>query len=255
MLQYDKIFFLHIPKTAGSAFNHIFKPLFGPDRYFEHMESQPELFLSVQRDGRPFFMSGHVYFEAACPLIERSDVFTITILREPVAQLISHLKWVKYVGSPKYPDPNAIDAEILEFARELFRVPLSDIASVGDLLDRPLGLRLFDNLQVRYLSDPFVLRVGPEHAKRAIENIIKFKFVFVLEDMAIAHEMLSRKFPGIEDINLYNEAQIVDDVDFRNAEIGNFYLERTALDRQLYLSARSFSLRFHLLKAADAIPR
>ncbi|MCA0048028.1 sulfotransferase family protein [Mesorhizobium sp. B283B1A] len=249
MLQYDKIFFLHIPKTAGSAFNHIFKPLFGPDRYFEHMESQPELFLSVQQDCRPFFLSGHVYFEAACPLIERSDVFTVTILREPVAQLISHLKWVKYVGSPKYPDPNAIDAEILEFARELFQVPLNDTERIAGFLDRPLGLMLFDNLQVRYLSDPFVPRIGPVQRTKAENNIKKFDLLFTLDDMEKALENLANKFPGIGDINLYNSAKIEDEVDLGNVEIFEFYHRRTAFDRDLYSAAREFSLKFHLSAA------
>lgn len=249
MLQYDKIFFLHIPKTAGSAFNHIFKPLFGPDRYFEHMESQPEQFLSVQRDGRPFFLSGHVYFEVACPLIERSDVFAITILREPVAQLISHLKWVKYVGSPKYPDPNAIDTEILEFARELFQVPLNDTERIAGFLDRPLGLMLFDNLQVRYLSDPFVPRVGPGERRKAEENIKKFDLLFTLEDMDIALENLANRFPGVGDIDQHNVAQIEDEVDLESKRIFEFYRRRTAFDRELYSAARKFSLRFHLSAA------
>lgn len=251
MLKYDKIFFLHVPKTAGTSFNSIFKPLFAPDRYFDHMESRPDLFWSVQNDGLPFFLSGHLYFDYVRPLIDKADIFTTTILREPIAQLISHLKWVKYVGSPKYPDPAAIDSEILEFSRELFQVPLNDVARIGSLLDHPVGLRLFDNLQVRYMSDPFVPQVGLEQRKKAIENIAMFRFLFALEDLEVALKDLSRKLPGVAGISSHNVAQIEDDIDLHDADVVNFYLEKTEFDQDLYLYARSFSQEFHLSEAVD----
>jgi hypothetical protein len=249
MQKYDKVFFLHIPKTAGTSFNNMFKPLFSSDRYFDHMESRPELFKLVQNDDLPFFISGHLYFEYVRSLIERKDVFTITILREPISQLISHLKWVKYVGSPRYPDPAAIDPEILEFSRELFRVPLNDTARIAALLDHPVGLRLFDNLQVRYLSDPFVTRIGETQRRIAVKNIRKFKFLFTLDDMDVALKKLTRIFPGTDDINLCNVAQVEDEVDLENTRVVDFYRRRTVWDRELYSAARTFSLGFHLSDA------
>ncbi|RWB74615.1 MAG: hypothetical protein EOQ50_15010 [Mesorhizobium sp.] len=249
MQKYDKVFFLHIPKTAGTSFNSMFRPLFSSDRYFDHMESRPELFKSLQSDGFPFFISGHLNFEFARSLIERKDVFTITILREPISQLISHLKWVKYVGSPKYPDPAAIDPEILEFSRDLFQVPLNDTARIATLLDHPVGVRLFDNLQVRYLSDPVIPRIGKMQRRIAVKNIEKFKFLFTLDDMNLALKKLTQIFPGTNDITVCNVAQIEDEVDLEDPKVVDFYRRRTVWDRELYSAAREFSLRFHLSDA------
>ncbi|MGH7556629.1 MAG: hypothetical protein ACREMD_02370 [Gemmatimonadota bacterium] len=245
----DKIFFLHIPKTAGSAFNDIFKPCVPEARYFEHMESRRELFETVKGQDAPFFLSEHFAFETARSLIERTDVFSISIVREPIPHLLSHLKWVKYVGSPQYPNHETTPDQIMDLARLLVDVSLGDVVALEELLDSPAGRLLFDNLQVRYLATVTADTVTNVDLERARGNARRMSFVFALEDIDRAVTRLRWHFPRIVALERYNQTPIDERVDFHDPQIWNFYRERTVYDRALYEDVRMWSLANHLSPA------
>ena len=238
---WKKILFLHIPKTAGSSFNAIFRNAVPEGRHFEHLEGHGERLKRICEDGLPYFVSGHLTFDAMQTYIERQDVYSITILREPVDQLLSHLKWVKYVGSPEYPRPQSVPPPILELARRLFEMPLRDIAAVERLIDSPTGRQLFDNLHVRYMTNARMDRVDESHLRGALGNVRKLSFVFVLEDMEIALGQLRRHIPQLTSIGIENAARISETVELADHEIARFYRELTCFDKKLYDAVRSRS--------------
>jgi hypothetical protein len=249
MSEWNKIFFMHIPKTAGSAFNHIFKPCMPPERYFEHMESRKAEIDSVVSDGQPFFLSGHLTFDLMRHVIDRQDVFSVTILRNPVDQLLSHLNWVKYVGSPQFPNPKVIPDAIMALAKQLYEVPLADVDKVGELLEIPIGYRLFDNMQVRYLASKPAQKVEKEHLEQALENFRNLNFVFSLSDIEQALPFLRKYIPGIDDIQHFNEARINDTFDIQLRSVRDFVNRWTQYDRVLHDAARRHSFSQYLIGA------
>ncbi|WP_128291936.1 hypothetical protein [Afifella aestuarii] len=240
----DKIFFLHIPKTAGSAFNLAFQKAVPDGRHFEHMESQRELFYSVVSDGQPFYASGHFPFSRVRDLVMRPDVFTITIFREPLKQLLSHLKWVKAYGRP---DGEArrhlIPENIAELSLALWETDLNDVARLEPILASPTAISLFDNTQTRYMTRSIGGRIGEEQGRFSMGHLKHFDFFFALDDMATAHKKLTRKIPGLGSIPRTNEAMLSETIDLQNGEVRDFYETFVRFDRQLYDNARRRSRR------------
>ncbi len=229
-----KILFIHIPKTAGSSFNAIFKHVVPEGRYFEHLEGRGERLKKVCEDGKPYFVSGHLTFDAMQAYIEQEDVFSITILRDPVDQLLSHLKWVKYVGSTEYPNPESVPTPILNLAKQLTKTPLLDAIAVERLIDSPIGRQLFDNLHVRYMTNARMDKVDETHLDRAIENIEKLSFIFVLEDIERALGQIRQHIPGLGSMGFQNTARINETVDFKLNTIPEIYRDLTRFDQQIY---------------------
>ena len=241
---WKKVLFLHIPKTAGSSFNAIFRNAVPQGRHFEHLEGHGERLKEICEDGLPYFVSGHLTFDSIHTYVERPDVFSISILREPVNQLLSHLKWVKYVGSPGFPHPQHIEASILQLARQLFETPLHDIVAIERLIDSRLGRQLFDNLHVRYMTNARMDRVDESHLHNALENVLKLSYVFVLENLEVALGELRGRIPAITSIGFENAARSSETVDLADSEIGRFYRELTCYDQKLHDAVRSKSRQF-----------
>lgn len=238
----DKIFFLHIPKTAGSAFNRMFKDAVPEGRYFEHMESRAHLVDAVVEDEQPLFLSGHFAFPFAEKLVARPDVYSITILRDPMAQLISHIKWVKAYGDPRYPGrKKTIPAAIVKIAEQLWDIPLNDVDAMEPILSSKTGRRLFDNLQTRYLSRASVDRVDAGQVRKAVENACLFNLAFALEDMDDAVDFLRGIFPGIGVIEKINEARLDENIDLANDNLRDFYQKYIEHDVALYKIIQKYS--------------
>ncbi|MDQ0325201.1 hypothetical protein J2R99_001050 [Rhodopseudomonas julia] len=248
----DKIFFLHIPKTAGSAFNLAFQEAVPPGRHFEHMESRRELFYSIISDGKPFYASGHFPFSRVRDLVMRPDVFTITIFREPLKQLLSHLKWVKAYGRP---DGEArrrlIPENIAELSLALWETDLNDVARLEPILASPTAISLFDNTQTRYMTRSVAGRIGEEQGRFSMGHLKHFDFFFVLDDMAAAHVRLTREIPGLGQIPRTNEAMLSETIDLQDGRVRAFYEDFVRFDRQLYNNARRRSRRRFLGLAED----
>lgn len=210
------------------------------------MESRPDLFRLVKRQSAPFFLSGHFPFQTVQDLIKRPDVFTITIVREPTNQLLSHLKWVKYVGSPEYPDPEGVASPILVLAKQLYEIPLADTAKVARLIDCPSGRRLFDNLHIRYLTHGGMDRVNNQHLQSAVNNVKAFDFMFALADIDDALKVLRQHIPNLAKLKTVNVAPINESSDLADGTLLRFLEKRTSYDRTFYEIARSYSLENHL---------
>lgn len=100
---YPLIYLVHIQKTSGTALRAYFRRCFGFDNCLFHgpeinllsiAESRPKDFLSYRVIG------GHVGFgEIPDVILERSPVF-VSIIRDPVARVLSHYQHIR--SSPEH---------------------------------------------------------------------------------------------------------------------------------------------------------
>ena len=94
----QSVLFLHIPKTAGSSLTDAFCFSFQHFLRDGHLPGSP--WRGIMERGEPFFVSGHFPIATIADVIERPEVFSFTVLRDPWEQVVSHIRWVKAYGDP-----------------------------------------------------------------------------------------------------------------------------------------------------------
>jgi hypothetical protein len=88
-----QVFFLHIPKTAGSSLNRMLMEAFGLDENYPHFNSTRILLESGDLWLKLPLITGHLSHAVASIL--RPDPFLFTFLREPVQRGISEFEFMK----------------------------------------------------------------------------------------------------------------------------------------------------------------
>jgi hypothetical protein len=155
------IVFMHIPKTAGSSVNRVFRDHFGPERVLEQCHLRPDLnFRSFE------FVSGHSDWFSLSTAV-KTRAYSFTFIREPVEHLLSHLAWVKALNrSDRQTDFDAHDVSIQAIARELSDVDLTDADAIDYYLTHAEGYAatLFKNAQARYFLRPGVDNARPNQS-------------------------------------------------------------------------------------------
>ena len=173
-----RLFFVHIPKTAGSTINTI-AGLLCP-RSQDHLENR------AWRDRDVFgtynFLSGHLSSRLPIELYAPRGYRFFTMFREPAEQFVSHLRWLRhYAKLPKEEARRLIDPLNLEIAYALDAAPPalnSQIACLRALLHNPhlaSAVRpLFDNSLTRYMvtvsGEKMADRADAEQARRALDD-------------------------------------------------------------------------------------
>jgi hypothetical protein len=114
----DVLYFCHIPKTAGMTFRTIVEDQFYchdvcPATLNAHLAKMPVEELQHYRLYR-----GHLGFMNLPALLPEKRVINVTVLREPVARVISHYDYIlRMPGDPHYPAVKNMSLE--EFAQKL----------------------------------------------------------------------------------------------------------------------------------------
>ena len=83
-----QIYFMHVPKVAGTSVNSVFSNYFGEDEVVLHCENKKCDLQSYS------FVSGHVAWPTFRAIIDGADAYKFTIMRDPIDHLLSHLRWV-----------------------------------------------------------------------------------------------------------------------------------------------------------------
>ena len=192
-----KIFYMHIAKTGGSSVNKFFSRIYAEHEFASHFEG----FLSANRnspiDSRLKFISGHISIQSIARLIAQ-DFIKITVFRDPIKQLASHINWVRAISDDQNSDFYKSHPEAIRtLSKELRALDFSDLSDVDQFfkeLQAP-GRFLFDNCQTRYL----LTKVGRKNLKHAdlleaIKSLGFFDRVGILEELDIFLERIMNEF-------------------------------------------------------------
>lgn len=179
---FQRMFLVHIPKTAGSSVNAFMEDCLGQRACASHIEGHPEWQFGTGPDIEDkVFLSGHVrLYDLRQKLILRNTLVA-TMLRDPIDQIISHIAWVRRLADPDEEERfYQHDTEIQHLATCLAELDLGSPVHLkkwaSDLTD--VGQSLFDNCQVRYLNDREPTdRVTQRDLQVAIENLQVFDLV------------------------------------------------------------------------------
>jgi hypothetical protein len=239
----DLLYYLHIPKTAGTSFTQVIIDNVGSDAFYqptkiqEFLSTPPELVEKIR------FIAGHLVYDLA-PVITRNLVY-LTMLRNPVSRTISQYLQIRRV-------PQSVIGKDAAEVKEL---------SLLDFVKDPHNLFVYANLQTRQLgldasiskmkqeSDPEFFKgdlaphilwysnpryADPQLLETAQQRLENFAFVGLSEQFEQSVELLCNTFgwktPTTETI-LNVGSNVLDDVPQEALDIIH---ENTQLDAKLY---------------------
>lgn len=234
-----RVFLLHIPKTAGSSLNWYFQKALGKDRCVTHVESKRDL-IYQRFFYRYSFVSGHMKLPSFRRWDARREFNTITILRDPLEQLISHLRWTKTLRLRPDNFVNATD-NVRQMAERLETVDLDDAKALTRYVESMTDTErdLFDNCQVRYLiaTPPPILE--EQHYADAVAALESMSFVGITEHfqrcvnaMSARYELAPTTKPIRRNVNELMEPAL------RSAEARAAVGDLLRFDRRLYERGR-----------------
>lgn len=197
-----KIFFLHIPKAAGSSVNDVITKALPDVTTYTHIEGIRDQWTEISHSA---FLSGHIRYPEYAKSFSKSDFVVFSFFREPYAQLRSHMNWVRRLVEPELAEfRNGHAKHIQVIADRLSKVDFVSVSGLTDFvsnLKRNGFLGLFDNCQVRYLSSVSPNeRVDKKHLLEAIYNLEQLHFVGICEYSEESQAMLLKlmNLSGIE---------------------------------------------------------
>lgn len=150
-----KVFFLHIPKTAGTSLIDLISSHYDSSRCAIHFENNDEWVklkpLNTLADKE--FLSGHVRFPMFMKRRPDADYFNVTILRKPIEQTISHISWIRQLSESGNEGMLAQHPSFIQdMSKKLKSLNLSDAPVIKDYVERMPSIEkeFFDNCQTRY---------------------------------------------------------------------------------------------------------
>lgn len=233
-----RVFFMHIPKTAGTSFNTFAESVFPAGSAAIHIES-------LGREQYPMIAATRSYVAGHLPLREIKAGFDlnrfelVTILREPWSHLHSHLNWVKNIGvDPASDFFLAHSEETRELALLLNRLDFSNAKNLDLLVDGICGdlTSLFDNHQTRYFLDYRRIRVSEADVDMARRALSLFSQIGCTERYTDFIDQFCRRH-GIDQVQStpsFNVARAGRIFDHTDPEVRSTLLPFVKYDLQLY---------------------
>lgn len=177
--------FMHIPKTAGSSFNAFARTCFSKDEFATHIE-RLDIDQRSRAARRARYLSGHLPLYELTELVEPLGHSCFAIIREPYAQLHSHLNYLRGVlpGSQVEHHYSFQHNETVKALSSLLnRIDFADLDQIAGFVDglRDYQLDFFDNMQTRYFLDYRPDRVGQGDFEQACTNLRRFVSVGLTE--------------------------------------------------------------------------
>lgn len=232
-----KVFFLHIPKTAGTAFSLHLKNQFNhqdicPAGYW------PEL-LAIDSSKREQYklISGH--FSDLGHVFLNGNPQLVTVLREPVNRVISLIFYQRHLANSAPQNfLNQTVAELAVSARGKYNKDIEAIVNTDDFRI----LQGISNYQTRVLSGGQVepaYSLNDRHLEQAKKNLLRYKMIGLTEYMQESLNMLSY-FMGWSPVDdfVINETPTTQERERLPQYIIEKILELNSLDLQLYAFAK-----------------
>lgn len=150
------VFFIHIPKTAGTSVNDLLASLYAPAETAQHIELHREWHKSDFWTRFPF-VSGHVAYEVVRQFVPAHFKF-VTFLRDPLQHLMSVIRYQYAITAPEGENLfGYVSPELRSISERMHEVDFTNPSEFERWLTNVLaegqhGLELFDNMQTRFLS-------------------------------------------------------------------------------------------------------
>lgn len=159
-----ELFHVHVPKTAGTSFNHVLSEHFGP-RFSDHKNEQ------LLTNETLTAASAHIPFSRARVMFPKARF--VTVLRAPESRVKSTLRHLFARRNwPAYKDIGPLIHQLVD----------TDGVFVAneDVLNSAEFRRRLENTMVRYLSkSPITGPVDAEQTNDAINNFTNFQFILL----------------------------------------------------------------------------
>jgi hypothetical protein len=240
------LFFLHIPKTAGTSVANVLSSLFGSKNCSLYIEGLKHEDRKLLRDKN--IISGHLFFEEIHRLNYISKFKLATVFRDPYARLASHIQYMDRYSTLKFiKEYYALPKYLRNVVDRISRVNFRDPRSLEKFFSNPLPWEklAFDNSQVRFLVDD----PGPNLTAHtldqsivdtAIKKLSRFDHLGITEnissfisDIAASNGMNMNYLMSHSNKSEYGGRKI----DYRNPDIRSALHEFVKYDVQLYEAA------------------
>lgn len=239
----EKILYVHIPKAGGSAVNAYFAERFGDRECFPHAENRlNDKDADHSKVDRCRFVSAHLIYPRLRRHFADQQRFVMTVLRTPMAQITSHLAWVRYQTDAKQKRAYGALPEFLkQLAQRMSKIDLGNPVALEKFLEglEPRELAFFDNCQTRYLIPYVNGALAPGMVARAKRNLQALDFVGISERMQDVFDFLSWRFrlAPAEGSKRVNESKQKFGLDAGDPALREVLKPYVALDEELYREA------------------
>lgn len=233
----DFVFFLHIPKTAGTSISSALESIFPAEKTLTHAQvnnvrkNPKEIFLNAR------FFHGHFTHDVYSKRLPKQPTFIITFIRDPIAHFISTFFHLKIDPTFTYTTRLSNDRELADEIHQNAKT-----MSIKDFLKWEAST-LFNNFQTRYivrgLSD--IDHQSPDEIllPAAESMLLQLPFFGITEKMEDSVALLKEALNTSNDINIGRANRSrnkpsnykVDEETLHEIE------KRTASDRRLYTIA------------------
>lgn len=189
-----KLFYFHVPKTAGSFLNEILGKQF-KNSYF-HIEGVGNF------DTFPFheygFLSGHVSYTRMNEVLDLDEWTTLATFREPVSYVISHLKWVRkladegeekrFLQHPKIFQDIALKMKEYDFSKA------EEIKKFIAWLDS-INFKYFHNTQLLYMHQTANQNnLSVQQVEKALKNLHQIDYIGIQENLDEFMDIIENEF-------------------------------------------------------------
>jgi len=238
----NKIYYLHIPKTAGTVLNSFLQQYISKACTIEHIESKKEFLLNLSNIYERYdFISGHIPIENIEKILHENlnKYQSIVTFRNPLEHVLSHLTYVKEIlfSKKRFQEHDKNIQKIILKLNEVDFSKLDDLEEMIKWLETN-NFYLFHNVQTVYLStQPASRPVGLLELRKAMKNIEKLDFVGLQEElnkfMLMLAYYLDKKPDDIVEkkLNITNERY---GLDITNKEVQKILYPLYDLDIILY---------------------
>lgn len=181
----NSIYFMHVAKAAGSTVNEIIARQYTAEEVALHFENTPVAEDSSLQSKK--FISGHPFFYAAkkrLPFIE--NAYKITVFRNPINQVMSHIAWVRRLAEPQ----NLLQfyKHAKHFQEMALRFKHMDLSCAKELKSFANNLNKFENttfnnFQTRYLTPKLPQNISEDDFRTIESALDEFDKIGITESL------------------------------------------------------------------------
>ena len=242
----NNIFYLHIPKTAGSSLNRFICSQFQKNSCLTHIESKIDFSkeVDIKKAEQYKVLSGHIplpHMQNKLKVLDNRIV--ITTLRNPIEHVISHIAWVRKLGDKGEEGRlKQHNQTVQKIVKKLLSLDLSKPMNISTLIQwlEDENIFLFHDTQIKYIGGGGGV-VKPHIVKNALINLKKINFVGITERLSEFQFLLcdALNWKIKEDINIKeNKNDCYYGLNIQDSEIRKSLQPLIQWDQLIYRVAR-----------------